>query len=245
MKSLRIYIPILLFLSCSGGESEKNISEFRIAQFITESNNIEYSISNEKGIVEKGKLNFKKVTEYLSTEPGTYNLTIKENNNLILNKKIGMGKGKYTLCLIGEVLKEQKANKITSKQKMHNIVAGAEGTTSNGYLPQLIILNDYFSVKKGKSKIRFIHTIPGLTDLSAKINKERKTKTIKKVKYPHPSESHTLKTGKHSIKIYYKDSPLKVLDTSMRIDQNKLYTSLLYRNSDNQIEMYVIKSDKH
>lgn len=225
MKTRLPYFLLLFVLFGCSKQQEPKEARFRIGYFLTTGQKTEVTLYQQTSEVYTNMSSFGKITNYSSLPAGKYIIRVKEGEQLIIEKMIGLGPGgKYTFCLTGNPLQHQKVNQQTINDKLHHIVEGSQGITPNGYLPQLLILNDFFSAGKGKSTIRFINLIPESTPFTAKLTQGEKQTNFKSLKYPRISDRKSLNPGKTQVEILYANSPQSIHTEEVDIKEDEMYT---------------------
>ena len=219
-----ILIPFFLLLGCKSDKHDETPAQFRIGQFIVGPNDIDISIYQKDETVYKEKFTYGSLSNYNELKPGKYLIKVRDSAQLLLQKEIGIGpEGKYTICLFGQPLAHQKVNKETLNSELHHIIEGSEGTTANGYLPQISILNDYFAAD-GSTAIRFMHLAPGITELTPilKSIKNDKEKKVSPLQYTELSDMELIKKEEYEIKIKLKNSEQQVKKITLTPKDNML-----------------------
>ncbi|PVW15169.1 DUF4397 domain-containing protein [Marixanthomonas spongiae] len=205
----------------------KEPASLRIGQFLVSEKAVEITFQHQGNKAVSKIMTYGDLTEYMTLTPGKYTVTVKINETVILEKKLGFGsKGTYTLFVCGIPSEKGKTNQTTLNNKLHNIVAGEEGITTNGNLPQLRVLNDTFESKDTEAKIRWIHAVPGLQPLSATLwNKKTNTKTsLATLSYPLASKSKGVSSGAYSLTWKLKGKQLTTVSKNVVCKPKHLYT---------------------
>ncbi|WP_149304283.1 DUF4397 domain-containing protein [Pareuzebyella sediminis] len=246
MKRLLYCILFFLLLSCAN-KQEPQKALFRIGQFLTTTSDVEIIIYRNTSEVFSTVVDYGKITKYSSLDPTRYLIKVKNGDELVLEKEIGIGEGgKYTLSLVGSPVNGQSVNLQTVMDKLQHIVEGAEGTTENGYLPQLLVLNDFFSVEKGKAKLRFINLCPGSAPFRAIASGRSEDKEFASLKYAKISETATVGEGKTGVTLFYDAGPLPLEKDTIDLEKETMVTYFIAPSSPNSADRFslIFSSDK-
>ncbi len=230
MKTFYLIGLTILSLVCFGcsqnNSTDQNAAQLRWGQFLLGSDQAHISLSRKGTEIYNAVLDYATITKYQKFPAGTYTLSIKSDGNEILQKKIGLGTGGiYTFCLYGIPIQGQKANQSSTNTKLHRIVEGAAANTLNSYLPQLRIMDDYFTSAKDNSKIRIVHVAPGVEPVKAVIWQSGKEGvSFSAIDYPAFSKTKTLGTGQTSVKLMLNSSDQQLNSTTLDAEPEKLYS---------------------
>lgn len=214
-----------LLFGCSQKEKPKP-AEVRIGQFLLAKAPAEVVFYRKGKAVLTKELDYGSLTGYEKLKPATYRVEVKTDGKLLLEKEIGLGTGgTYTLCLSGMPVDGQEKNQQSTKDILHHIVEGAEGITANAYLPQLLVLNDFFESKKTTAKIRVVHLAPGTIGLSAKVEGADKSELeLSGLEYPMQSEVKTISPGPAHLKLKLDGTQQLLATKTFTVEQQHLYT---------------------
>lgn len=243
MKNRSFYIVLLsLLIACTKPEKQK--SQLRIGQFMINSRNVEVFIKKKASTIISKKLQYQDLTDYNEIESGTYNIEVFNAGQIILKKEIGIGSdGTYTLIIYGIPVKSQELNQRSTKTKLLEMVQGSEVKSANAYLPQLSILNDEFECGKNEAKIRWVHLVPGVSKVSAKIHdiEQNKNTELSTLKYPDISKNMVLVPGRKKLNYSLDGNEINVASKDINISSSRLYTVFILGKEEHFISNLEIK----
>ncbi|HAD97086.1 MAG TPA: hypothetical protein DCG19_06740 [Cryomorphaceae bacterium] len=232
------------FSACKNKPSDEN-ARLRIGQFLGYNNPAIIIISKDGKDVLREEYRAGLLTHYHSFSPGIYRIRVLRKAQPLLEKKVGLGPGGiYTLCLTGTPLPAQDINKQTVRDQLMHLVEGAAGITKNGYLPQLLVLNDYFSLTGKNTGIRFLNMAEGMepVDVEIKDSNADSKMEISHNSYPLISNVETLQAGKYSFTLTYSGGPGIILEQPVHLEPRKVYTFFITGACDNEKQVLKLVS---
>lgn len=216
---------VLLFTVAFIAASETQAGEIRAANFLLNNQTLAIDIKPIAPILPARavhwNLPYGDMSSYHSLAPGRYRILIHSKEKMLLDQTIGMGKkGTYSIIIAGiNTEHSSKVNEKTWKYTLQKIVEGAATENSNGYLPQLLIKNDYFEQLKDSSRISVINLLPGSQPWKVNFirldrNPSENTLAISDLEYIKESQRKTLKKGHYKMQLSLSGSSkvLKALD---------------------------------
>ncbi len=223
IKILVLLIMVPLLSGCSPKEAAP--ARFRVGQFLFSTQNATITLYDGKKEKTSLKLKYGKLSNYTSLEAKIYFIKVWADGKLLLEKKIGMGcNGRYTLVLTGIPEKNQPVNKKSTMQKLHTIVEGSEGITTNDYLPQLIVQNDFYIAEKNMGKIRVTHLMLGAVPFSLDFMNGKGKKQVSSTAYPKSSETIDVDTGTYDLQVHFDDRPQTEALQKIKIKESVLHS---------------------
>ena len=222
-KVVFIWMVVLVLSGCA--LKEPGSARFRVGQFLFSTQNATITFYDEKKENKSLKLDYGQLSEYETIAAKVYFIKVWADGKLLMEKELGMGRdGSYTLFLTGIPEKNQSVNKESILHTLHTIVEGSEGITSNDYLPQLIVRNDFFTAEKNKGKLLAVHMMTGAMPLSLKlVNSDNKTET-KTFSYPKSSEARDVSTGTYEVQLHFDGSPQTISLGKLQVENAILYS---------------------
>ena len=190
-------------------------------------------------------LPFKQITDYQSIMPGRYEVEVRSQDTLIMKKTYGIGvRGTYTLALFGIKPLTPVSEKRTLWANLKWIFGGVEATTSDGYLPQMHLLNDDFRGSEKNTKIRVMHAAPGVVALLVDLEDGKKTILAKGLQYPKVSKVKKVDPGEASLAVSMKSSPFKLIQNSTDLEANTMITAFVVGSvtNTNQLEVVIAEN---
>lgn len=217
-------LSIVLLVLAGCARKETGSARFRVGQFLFSTQNATVTFYEGKEKKMSVELDYGELSEYRTIDAKIYFIKVWADGKLLLEKKLGLGRdGSYTLFLTGIPEKNQSVNKESTMQTLHAIVEGSEGITTNDYLPQLMVSNDFYNIEKNKGKLIAVHLMPGAVPFSLKlVNREAKTIT-KTFSYPKSSETTDVATGTYDAQVHLDGSPQTVALGKVEVKENVLY----------------------
>ena len=215
----------LMCLGCSTNQNNE-LAKFRIGQFLYTSKSATIEIFRDHVLVDSITTGYGELTNYYKIPPRPYLIKVKADGQLILEKNIGFGRsGIYTLALTGLPVKNQLVNKRSTIDKLTHMVEGAAALTTNDFLPQLIIQNDFAVNDPGNAKIRAAHIMPGTIPLDLKILKENEpVLSYSGIKYPQTTETKSLRPHKYMLELKLTSSEVSNFSKLLNLEERTLYT---------------------
>ncbi|SDK12800.1 DUF4397 domain-containing protein [Microbulbifer yueqingensis] len=219
-------LVILLFslalASCSDPAKE-NATRLRLANFLWGTDQVQVLLYRGEKQEKEVRLSYGSLSKYHSLEPGRYRLRVVTGKQAILEKTFGLGtRESYTLFIAGISTGPQKLNRQTLDNKLHTLVEGSATRTDNGYLPQVLLVNDFFVKEKHKGQFRVINLMPGATHLEGKLIKGDSKEFSSTLKYFHSSHTKPVPTGELQLELLFSGSPLRVIREPVTIRQQVL-----------------------
>ncbi len=105
------------------------------------------------------------------------------------------------------------------------MVEGATALTTNDYLPQLIIQNDFAVSEPRNGKIRAVHLMPGTIPIDLYLSRENEVSlSFQQLEYPHISEVEPLRPGQYKLDWRWTGSPITHYEDSLTIEMGQLLT---------------------
>lgn len=213
-KSLRttgllLTIVVSLLLASCGGTKREESPQLRLGNFLWDAQQVTIDIYRESEQQDSITLSYGTLTSYRSLEPGRYRIRVSSEKQALLEKTFGMGSNEsYTLVIAGITSGPQELNKQTLSKKLHTLVEGNAVSNSNGYLPQILLINDFFVKEKKKGQFRIINLMPGTANLHGKVLKGHKQEFSETLKYFHSSHTRPVPVGELELELSFTDSPL-------------------------------------
>lgn len=131
-------------------------------------------------------LSYAKPTGYIKLQPGKYRVAYAIKTNIVLDHLFVLGPKSYqSLLITGLYNDSMDVNPETTAYRLKKIVAGAEVTDPNGFLPQFLMLRDDYEGNPDSGLLRLVHAAP----FKKKITVRDKRKSLeKKLSYPAHSD---------------------------------------------------------
>lgn len=227
-----LLVALLLNLACSR-PGVQDTAEIRMANFLQTKGPATCILYRDNEAVKNFTLHYENVSTYQEIPTGSYLIKVAANDQLLLEKKLGLGRnGKYTLCLTGIPEANQMVNQQSNYDRMYKMVAGTAAVTPNAYLPQLLVLNDFFVPEPGKGKIRFVHVMPGTVPLDVKLfGPEGKSYSFSGLSYPQQSATDPIRAANWELNIHLQSSPGTILQKNFTSKSDLLYTYFIAPDS--------------
>lgn len=235
-----VFFLIGLIYSCQ--KQAKNKPEFRLAN--TTNTPIKVDLTNKKTVENSFQINSFSTLNYQSVTPNSYKVIIAANNNKpILKKEYGLAsEEKYTAILYGKPGLSSTTNQQTNNDKLHDVFAGAENHTKNGFLPKLFLFRDRISVTKGSASLRIFNAAVGTSPLTFQLKRNNTTKKLTKgLAYGKPMLSTAVKKGKIQLEVLLSNSPKPILTKEINLESKKIYTIILFKK-ETDISVSVLKT---
>lgn len=237
---------VVVFANCA--PKEKRPTRFRVGQFLFSTQKATVALYENNQKKTSLELDYGKLSDYQSIAAKTYFVKVWADGELLLEKKIGLGRNDdYTLLLTGIPEKNQSVNKESILTTLHSIAEGSEGITTNNFLPQLIIQNDFYVKENGKGKVRVSHLMPGTVPLSVKLGQKGTETGIGSKSYPESSETKAIDPGSYKVQLHFDGSPQTTAMGQMNIEQGSLYSLYLIPDSDRYLtnpQLVIGKTEK-
>lgn len=131
-------------------------------------------------------LSYAKPTGYIKLQPGKYRVAYAIKNNVVLDHLFVLGPKSYqSLLITGLYSDSMDVNPETTEYRLKKIVAGAEVTDPNGFLPQFIMLRDGYEGTPGSGLLRLVHAAPFKKKITVR---DKRKSLVKKLSYPAHSD---------------------------------------------------------
>ena len=229
MKTIKYIIPFLLIsiLSCNQ-EAHRDV-EVRLGNFLVENTAINLKLTSERD--HKSKiLNYGELSSYIKIKPGIYEVEITADSKPILKKKFGFASGgKFSVFVYGTLANATQVNQTTSTSKLHQIVSGEEAHTTNGYLPQLRLLDDHYEGGNNTAQLRWVNLVPFEKSFKSESVSDSKT-DFGTAAYGNTHKAQKFKEGNYTFSWNLKDSPIVRVEKKQAVVKKRLYTFFLIPN---------------
>ena len=170
-------------------------------------------------------LDFARLSDYRPLPPGEYTVEVTPRaGGPVIRQRVGLGAGsRLTLVSVGTVTPGQEVNAAPFLAKLHWAVEGAAAVSARAYLPQLLVVNDYFVDVPGQGNLRLLHLVPGRlpVDLSIR-NAGGEAVSQSGLGYVHASTRERIASGSYTLAIHLADSPVRVLQDSLTVRADEL-----------------------
>ena len=208
--------------SCGQAGQQQN-ARLRLGNFLWETEQVQIALYSDSEQSKTVTLSYGKLSDYHALKPGRYRIRVATGEGAILEKTFGLGsKEAYTLVIAGISSGPQELNKETLDKKLHVFVEGSLARTSNGYLPQLLLINDFFVEERNKGQFRVINLMPGTAHIRAKLKREGKDELSATLKYFNREPAKPLPAGEHMLELSFSGSPLKFSEQALTIRERAL-----------------------
>jgi len=225
---------IILLAGCSSKSDQD--ANFRVGQFFLNSEKATITLYEGTDEVASLQLKYGQLSEYQTIASNIYKIKVWADGNLVLEKKIGMGNsGKYTLVLTGIPEKNQAVNEESFTNSLHNIAEGSEGITSNNFLPQLLIQDDFYIIEMNRANISITNLLPGALNSTVSLIKKDKEVKLDAVAYPQTSDLKVIDTGTYDLQFYIDGNLQATLLGQETIEEDVLYSLYLIPNPEKYI----------
>ena len=220
-KVLTVLVTVLLF-GCRSGEPEP--ARVRVGQFLTGTPGARLTLSGERDSL-VFDLEYGRLSAYRTLSPGEYTVEVApRDGGPVIRQAVGLGAGsRLTLVPVGTVTPGQEVNAAPFLAHLHRAVEGAAAVSARAYLPQLLVVNDYFVDVAGQGNLRLLHLVPGRppVDLSIR-NAGREAVSQSGLGYVHASERERIAAGTYTLAIHLAGSPVRVLRDSLTVRADEL-----------------------
>lgn len=236
---IKIFLLATIVIAFSGCSSEENKkASFRIGQFLLNSEKATITFYEGKKETTSLELNYGQLSEFQSIEAKIYSIKVWADGKLLLEKKLGMGSnGKYTLLLTGIPEKNQQVNKESTSNILHSIAEGSEGITTNNFLPQLLVQDDFYIKEKNRGKVSVTNLMPGTVPVTMSLVTDGGETKIDAVAYPETSKIKVVETGFYAIKFHLNGNPQSTLLGEETIENGVLYSLYVIPNPNKYLTL--------
>ncbi|WP_193166373.1 DUF4397 domain-containing protein [Microbulbifer hainanensis] len=220
---LLLAITVTVALASCGQSGQQKPARLRLGNFLWETDQVKIALYRDSEQQKNATLSYGKLSDYQALKPGRYRMRVAAGDHDILEKTFGLGSGEaYTLIIAGIASGAPELNKETLNKKLHTFVEGSIARTSNGYLPQMLLINDFFVEEKETGQFRIINLMPGTTCLHGKLMNESKNELSSTLEYFHGSPSQPVSTGDLELELSFSGSPLKFSEQTVTIRERAL-----------------------
>ena len=201
-------------------------ARLRVGEFLAATDSAQVTLTRA-GSSSTFHLPYGALSDYWELAAGTYRARVTSAGQPLLDRSIGLGTGgSFTLLLTGTPLTGQETNEQAFGTTLHRFVEGSAAVTTNDYLPQLLIQNDYFIPVPGEGTLRITHLAPGVIPLDVSLlNDSITSATIRGLAYPHTSLRERVTAGIYRAAVHLGGSPLTEQQFPLELNEG-LFCSL-------------------